>query len=339
MFSFAEAHEDLLYGATSCAKVLLVRDSYNIPNPEERGWVRALTELHIPFDEMLTAGLSSADLQKYCLIILPDKARLSERMAEGLNAFAQAGGWIMATSRPPMAGVAPPACLGITTIEAMDTRALGAALQVLNEDRSAFPSFADRGLIPVGNNYQPVKVAQTARTYMRLLPPEPFGPPEVCYPDKAHTEYFGISMHPFGKGGGMFIPWSPASCYYTDGYDIWALFMRDILISICGAESLSENLTPMVEVTHGRKDDVDLLHFVNGTGHFGTSFFDPIELHDLTVEIPWDDVPPVCESLYTPDNATIQQIGEKLRITVKTLGFYECIVMRRKVLTEKETRT
>mgnify|MGYP003623559935 CR=1 FL=1 len=215
-------------------------------------------------------------------------------------------------------------------MEPTETSVLGAALEVLSEDQSVFLDFMERGLSPVGNSLQPVAMEPDARTYMRLLPAEPFGPPEVCYPHKAPSEQFGVSVYPFEAGKGVFIPWNPAACYYTDGYDVWALFMKDVLTIICGAVCLSENLTPMVEVTHGRKEDVDLIHFVNVSGHYGTSFFDPVVLHDITVEVPWFDKDLEWETLYTPDNAVIQEVNGKLYATVKALGFYECIVIRKK---------
>ena len=65
VFRYAAAHEDVCYGVTSAADTLLVREAYVIPNPEERGWIRALTESHILFDEALSGGLAKIDLSQY----------------------------------------------------------------------------------------------------------------------------------------------------------------------------------------------------------------------------------------------------------------------------------
>jgi len=62
IFAYARDHEDLMYGVNSVSDVLLMRDSYIMPNKEEWGWVRLLTELHILFDETLSGGLQKKDL-------------------------------------------------------------------------------------------------------------------------------------------------------------------------------------------------------------------------------------------------------------------------------------
>ena len=91
VFRYSAAHEDVCYGVSSKADTLLVRETYVIPNPEERGWIRALTESHILFDETLSGGLAKIDLGKYKTIILPEKQRLAPAALEKLMAWVQQG--------------------------------------------------------------------------------------------------------------------------------------------------------------------------------------------------------------------------------------------------------
>ena len=66
-----------------------------ISNPEERGWIRALTESHILFDETLSGGLARIDLGKYKTIILPEKPRLAPPALERLMIWVQQGGTLL----------------------------------------------------------------------------------------------------------------------------------------------------------------------------------------------------------------------------------------------------
>lgn len=318
VFAFAEQHENMLYGANSVAEILLLRDMEKIARPEERGWIRALTELHIPFDEAVATQLKMMKLQKYKIIILPEKARIGA--SESLNAFVQGGGIVIASGRPPMAGKSPLVCLGLEVAESPMNNMLGAMLKVPE---------GERGLIPIGRNYYPTVSSEAVKPYLPLLLPERFGPPELCYPTEPATSHHGLLVHPYGEGLGITIPWNPGTCYHDEGYDIWLWFMQGVLERLCHVTRLSQTLSPMVEVTHGCKDDTEVLHFVNGTGHFGTSFFEPVTLIDQSVDIPWDKALPQAESLFAKNNVLLEQHENKLRITIKQLGFYECITLKK----------
>ena len=111
IFAYAKENEDLMYSVDSVSDVLLVRDSYIIPNKEEWGWVRMLTELHILFDETLAGGLAGKDLSKYKAVILPEKNRLKPEILDKLNAYAEQGGIVITSgmhSAPVCCGLSAP---------------------------------------------------------------------------------------------------------------------------------------------------------------------------------------------------------------------------------------
>ncbi len=66
-----------------------------------------------------------------------------------------------------------------------------------------------------------------------------------------------------------------------------------MLESQAALEPVAGNLSPMVEVTlHVRGDGSShLLHLVNGSGHFGVSYVEPVTMHDLEVVIPYEGEP------------------------------------------------
>ena len=69
-------------------------------DPEGYGWVRVLTESHIPFDEIKLAEVTPELLTRYETVILPDVNQLSPAQGEMLDGFAQNGGTVVAPARP-----------------------------------------------------------------------------------------------------------------------------------------------------------------------------------------------------------------------------------------------
>ena len=73
-----------------------------------------------------------------------------------------------------------------------------------------------------------------------------------------------------------------------------------------------------------------MVQFVNGSGHFGNSFFDPVEIEDATVELPWTGLAVICRSLYKKGNVLYEKKKKSLKLIVKKLGFYEAIEVTEK---------
>ena len=314
VFRYAAEHEELCYGVTSAADTLLVREAYVIPNAEEQGWVRALTESHILFDETLSGGLAKIDLGKYKTIILPEKQRLAPPALEKLDAWVKAGGTLMASGALPALS-----CFGVKEGGRRNDQALGAMLRV--DD-------AERPLFMVGKSYWERDYGEGVEKIGVFLKPERFGPPELCYPTEATADYPAATRMPCGEGFGVTIPWYPATNYYTDGFDNWLVFLQFVLTRLCPCRPVSENLHPTVEVTHGRRENIEVVHFVNGSGHFGNSFFDPAILSDQSITIPWEKGTAFCENLDEPGNVRWVLNGNELTITIPKLGAHACVVIR-----------
>ena len=314
IFEYAEKNEEAYKGYRIDGKVLLVRDSYNIPSPEERGWVRYLSELHIPFSETLTQSFNTMDYSPYSLIILPDKARLSVECTERIDQYVENGGKIL------VSGKASPNLKSLGIEEGKFIESEGAYIKL----PLSLPSLESRYLIPIGKGYFDTK-AETAESIGVVMPPQRFGPPEVCYAMEEETSVPGFTINSKGKGKAVRVPWQMGSIYYNEGYDLWLLTAKALLVDVLGVESISETLSPMVQVTLGKKEGKTMVQFVNGSGHFGNSFFDPVEIEDATVEIPWEGPDVICRSLYEKDNILYEKKEKSLKLTVKKLGFYEAI--------------
>lgn len=319
VFNFAKKNEFVYRGLRNLAKVLVLRTGYQIPIPEERGWIRILTELHIPFEEALVSSVSSLD--KYELIILPDKEFLSENTRCQLDDFVEKGGKLIVSGRIPFSSSKNILSLGLNrTGSFVDSVGSYAII----EKKPFFPSLKDRYIIPLGKGYFPY-VCGSAVSCNPIMPPQRFGPPEVCYACEDPTSYHAITFNDYGKGMGVCIPWNVGSCYYNEGNDIWFLFLKDVLEQILDIKSLSQTLSSMVEVTIGSDGRRTVVQLVNGTGHFGNSFFAPVTIADVKISIPWNGKEPSCKSYVHESNVVHEFDNNVLILKIKRLGAYEVI--------------
>lgn len=325
VFGFAERHEDIVFGGESLAEVLLIKEAYQYPNAEERGWIRVLTERHIPFDETLSGGIGKTDLDRYWAVILPDKGRLDPKSVAALRAYVERGGTLLASGNLPMGSEE---LFGVVSAEPFDDTVMGACVRILPDDRFCFSSFTDRKLVPVGKAYQKRTYEEGADLFGGYEAPQRFGPPEACYPTEPTSAYPAVAVVSRGFGKAVSVPWMPGTCYYEEGLDVWERFLSDLL-EMSGCESIAESVSPMVEVTYGKKGDAVLLQFVNGTGHFGKSYFDPVPLFDQTVSIPWDGENAAAADIETPDNVTCSAENGRLTVTLKKLDHYACVTVLR----------
>jgi hypothetical protein len=96
---------------------------------------------------------------------------------------------------------------------------------------------------------------------------------------------------------------------------------------VAGVAPIGGNLSPMVEVTlfESREGSVQLLHLVNGSGHFGTTFYAPLPMFDLAVSLPCTAMPSSVTSLVTGKPVAFAFAGGQLRVTVPRLDLFEAL--------------
>jgi hypothetical protein len=82
VFRFHKEHEEIFKDLKSKAKVLLLRADFFVDVNEERGWIRALTENHILFDEIRFSEAVKYSFNKYSTLILPNTLNLSDELAK-----------------------------------------------------------------------------------------------------------------------------------------------------------------------------------------------------------------------------------------------------------------
>nr|HML45490.1 hypothetical protein [Clostridia bacterium] len=86
---------------------------------------------------------------------------------------------------------------------------------------------------------------------------------------------------------GILVPWLPGALYYREGYGNTRGFMTDVVTRIANVRPVADT-SPMLEITLGVKADggMALVQFVNNSGHFGTSYVEPLPVPDVKATVP-----------------------------------------------------
>ena len=333
VFHFHKEHENEFKGLKSKAEVLILRAEFFVDVNEERGWIRALTENHILFDEERYSEAEQYSLDKYKVVILPNTLNLTPELVKKLDGFAEKGGTVICTGEAALRDENFEAhdkpllqCLGVEKINYVRDDILSSMLRISDEDKKTFREFTNSELIAVGSKFVFAKLKPEAKGWMSFIPPHPFGPPERCYYTQV-TDIPGITRNPYGKGAGVFIPWLPGEFFCEGGYDNTMLFMQGVLFGICGLVNTAPELSPQVEVTVAEKAGVTMVQLVNTSGHFGTSFYKHLPIREAAVSIPMPKAPAAVRTLYKKDNVSFTYDKGKLNLTVKVLEEYEGIII------------
>ena len=137
----------------------------------------------------------------------------------------------------------------------------------------------------------------------------------------------GYTVRPYWQGAAVYGPWLPGRLYQRQGYSNTSDFMADLLEGVAGLDRVGGNLSPMVEVTRFGKQDgtSDLIHLVNGSGHFGVSFFEPVTMRGVDIELLEDRTPSSVVGLVSGEAIPFSSNGGRRRLTVPGLSLFEAV--------------
>jgi hypothetical protein len=83
----------------------------------------------------------------------------------------------------------------------------------------------------------------------------------------------------------------------------------------------------MVEVTlmEPKEGGYQLLHLVNGSGHFGVSYFAPVRLSGLEIAVPYAGTPSSVACLVSGKQCEFEAGGDTLTLRLPSLDLFEAI--------------
>ncbi len=329
LFHYHAKHEAAYTHTHSKADILLLKASENVS--EYRGWFRVLVEGHFLFDVVRLDAALDVAWDRYKAIIVPEITAIRDDLAARLDQFAEAGGTVIAVGqsgfRDEFYDTRPKpalACLGIN--EVLDVRTDMRSSYFKWTNKSELNRFEVTDLVYMDSPYIYARYAEGTKQHMRLIPPHNYGPPERCYYDLT-TDFPGFVVHPFGEGSGLYVPWSPGALFHRQGHVNTADFCLDLLQRVAGLEPVACNLSPMIEVTHFESDDgtYQLIHLVNGTGHFGNTFYPPVPIENCQIQIDYPGTPSAVTGLRSGASLPFTRSRGKLSVHVPELGLFEAI--------------
>ena len=333
-FDFMAAHEDLYRGAVSAAKVLLIdKPLMGREDKEVSGLIRVLTESHIPFDEGTMADVTPEVLGKYEAVVLPDVMSLSDAQAAVLDDYVREGGKLIATGktacfnerRMPRGEVAVKA-FGLGKVNETRTGLKSSIFEITDRDEKVLISSADAGLgyVVPGSEIVFPEALEGTEKYLKLVPEQKVGPPEVCYAT-SETELPGLFRNCYGKGTAVYVPFMAGTFYQEQGYENTFIFMKDVLTNLACIRPLADNLTPMCEITVTSQPGRTLIHLINNTGCFGNSFFEPVPIRHIKLNV---ELPAACRvTAFNGGKADLACECGRAVLTLDKLKTYEVITV------------
>lgn len=259
-----------------------------------RGAYRVLLESRIPFDLVSDARASDADfgaqLARYRVIVLPNIACMSDTEAAALDAYVAQGGTLIATGETglytrrgePRSGFA---------LDCFPARDVVRA----SENLQTYVEFAGNGLstphtkfLHLDRWYLHCNAKSDAELAMPVLPPQRYGPPELCFleetPDVCDP---GMLTRRHGAGRTIYLPWLPEWLFYRDGLPEHRDLIAQLVLQDAEAPIKVEGVGP-VEVTVHRQDGgagAYVIHVVNYSGQRNNVFAEPISLRDFRIGV------------------------------------------------------
>ncbi len=274
VFDFYKKHEGEFLEQRSAARVIL----YGSPAPlsnrsssDYRGFYKLLTELHIPFK--VTSNVADLKKKDIDLVIVPNASTPAE-----LKSYIEDGGSVL------VSGTIATDMISEKTVRLWENTTTS---YMRIGDHAAFPSLKDANVIFCEGQY--LELEPTSNTAVTFIPPSQFGPPDKVSTLKEVTNKPGLIQKNIGKGKIAFIPWHIGDLYYKFGNDKHRLFISDLVNNLLPEHKrqLVTNAHPSVEIIfmNQEKKKRSLLHMINMSGYNATTFFDAVEMKNISIHI------------------------------------------------------
>ena len=339
VFAFHEKNEEYYRDLhAECDTVILTGDHWGGHGAGDMseffGLYRVLTETHQLFDVMLLSRVKEVGLKKYRNVILPDLEFIDDETTGILDEFVAQGNNLLATGRTSFGnewldGREKPVlnCLGIVS-EGISRNVRGAYFVL--DDKTVFRHFRDCDLISIDGEYVYCDYEEAVEKQLHLLPPQPFGPPERCYPKIPSVNRPAVAVNRYGKGHAVHIPWFAGRYFHHRGYSNPFLFLTDVFENLLGLKPIEGNIPATVEATllKGKDGSFHIFHLINNNGHYGNSFFEPSPIMGITCRIPMAAAPDSVASLVDCSIPEFSWEDGYLTVSVEKLDRFEALLIR-----------
>jgi hypothetical protein len=257
-----------------------------------RGAYRALVEARLPFDfvsdEVVDIDGAKA-LEGYDALVLPNISCLSDTEAGAIDEWVSNGGVLLVTGETGFYDARgnlrlQPALASLPVSERPMQRKnmKGSYFRVAEGELP----LQDVGLLMLDGEYYPATPRDGADGVLTLLPPQRFGPPELCFPD-FESSLPGAWVGAHGKGRAIYVPWHADALYYRDSLPDTRVFLTDLILRYITPVPARIEGRGAVEVTVQRQPGAGrvLVHVVNYSGQRNNLYEDAPALHGLRLGV------------------------------------------------------
>lgn len=296
---------------------------------EYRGIQLMLKEAHIQYDiiEHAQIGNLESKLSKYRVIILPEITRVDEASLAVLKKLSAAGTHLVATNRSFSDN--PAALSELFGARSVKTNHDGAGFYLSPENKKIFSRFKEQSLLFWKFNLGLYDFSAADTTLLPIFTPGRPGPPESIGGHE-RTDFFAVGLKDHGRGKALLIPVNLGRLYYIHGYEQHKNILLDLLDHIAPEVStvVKTNAHERIEVVvqnfvrnipeNINKTDPEgvIIHLVNITGFSGNTYFKPLPVYDLEIQVECPDRPQgVWSMINGPVDFTWDAGNVKLKLT------------------------
>lgn len=257
-----------------------------------RGAYRALVESRIPFDFVSDHHGSRSDfasmLKRYDVLLMPNVTCLADEEAVALDEYVAGGGRLIATGEVGLytAKGEPRPRPALTALPVMAISPDGSKRGAYFRIGSGELDLPHTSVLMLDGPYFDTVRKPEASLRLTMIPPQRFGPPELCFTKETSTRP-GIIESAFGSGRCSYIPWLPEALYYRDSLPDTRAVITQLVLEASPIQPAVLTGRGPVELTFQQSRDGkrSLVHVVNFGGQRNNLYEDPADVHGLRLGV------------------------------------------------------
>lgn len=261
-----------------------------------RGAYRVLLESRIPFDIVSDQRIGDADIEKqlarYDVIVLPNVSCLSDVEAAALDVFVAKGGVLVATGETGLYDEYGERRTGfaLDSFPALQVNFPARKLQTYVQVAPDEFHFPKTRLLHLDGWFFHCEATNDAEGLLTLMPPQRFGPPELCFPEVPAKDNAAVLMRCHGHGQVIYLPWLPEWLFYRDGLPEHRELLAQLVLANTELPVKVEGVGPVEVTVHRKKQGRGdyLVHLVNYTGQRNNVFAEPVPLRGFRIGLKAD---------------------------------------------------
>lgn len=263
-----EKIEDPMFEADGDCQVLLLSDN----GIYVQGWAEALMNAHIDFDMLAHYQLKPERLQKYPVVIVPKGFAYPDGSEEIFTAYVENGGKLIVegTDEGDLAAVRKMLAVDGVIITSEDLEATYLRIEPAAADIQAL--IGDCVLVPLRGKVGFCDAGKDAEVLTTWVPAFSAAntagfPPERASLPKPQTDIPLCTVNRYGKGQVMFIAYEASRMIREYGMQDMFTMIEGYVSRMLGDDrQLTIEAPHRVMMTAFKKDNTEMIHFVNGIG-------------------------------------------------------------------------